>query len=164
MSFGTTSGQAAARTGEQGAIPALGQGVGNLQTSANFFNTILGGNRANTMQLLQPDITRLKEQQQGALQGASTLMPRGGGRFQTLFQQPFAVNRQLGDLFAGMRSGAAPGLAGIGGQQAGVGQAAATNLFQQDLSKQQMTNQFISQMIQAAMGSGTGLGRAAMGV
>lgn len=135
--FGPSKGESAATTAQQGAVPALGAGVSNLGTSANFFNTLLGGNRTNTMQLLQPDITRIKEAQQGALQGASTLMPRGGGRFATLFQQPFAAARQIGDLFAGIRSGAAGGLANIGGEQAQIGQTSAQNLFQNALQQRQ---------------------------
>lgn len=149
MSFGRTGGQMAAGTGEQGAIPALGQGTSNMQTGADFFKTILGGNAANTLSLLQPSINQMKEQQQGTIQAASTLMPRGGGRFATLFNQPFAANRAITDLFSGLRGQAAQALPGIGAQQAQVGQQAASNLFQQDLAKQQQLNNFIQGMYQA---------------
>lgn len=150
MSFGTSSGMSAAMGEEKGAIPALGQGVSNLQSGANFFNTLLQGNRANTMNLLQPDINRIREATQGSLQAANTLMPRGGGRFTTLFNQPFAAQQQIGNLFSGLRSGAASGLANIGGTQANVGQVAASNLFNQSLAQKQMLNQFLSQIIQGA--------------
>lgn len=149
MSFGSSGGMTAARMGEQGAIPALGQGVSNMQTGANFFNTLLGGNQANTLSLLQPSINQIKEQQQGTLQAASTLMPRGGGRFATLFQQPFAANRAVTDLFSGLRGQAAQALPGIGAQQARVGQEAASNLFSQDMAQKQLLNNFIQGMYQA---------------
>ena len=162
MSFGSSGGMMAARAGEQPAINALDQGTSNLNTAGNFFSTLLGGNQANTRALLQPDINRINESTQGALQGASTLMPRGGGRFATLFQQPFAAQQQVSNLFNGMRGQAAGGLAGIGGTQAQVGQAAASNLFNQDLAQKQMLNQFLGGLAQAAIGGGAGLAEASM--
>lgn len=146
MSFGSSGGMMAARAGEQPAINALSQGTSNLNTAGNFFSTVLGGNQANTRAVLQPDINRINESLQGALQGASTMMPRGGGRFATLFQQPFAAQQQVNNLFNGIRGQAAGGLAGIGSQQAQIGQTAATNLFSQDMAQKQMLNDFIQKM------------------
>lgn len=151
MSFGKSTGMSAATGGEQGAIPALGQGLTNIQSGANFFQTLLGGNKANTAAALQPDINRIKEATQGALQGASTLMPRGGGRYATLFDQPFQTQKQIGNLFSGMRTAAGQALPQIGGQQAQIGQTAASNLFNQDLAQKKMLNDFIQGLAQTAM-------------
>jgi len=154
--FGPSSGESAASTAQQGfGIPALGQGTTNLQTGANFFQTLLGGNKANTEALLQPDINRIRESTQGALQGVSTLMPRGGGRSATLFQQPFAAQSQIGNLFSGLRSGAAGGLAQIGGQQAQIGQTSAQNLFQNSMQQRQYHDQQMAKLAQGIFGLAT---------
>lgn len=152
MSFGRTQGEAAANTAQAGALPALGAGVNNLQSSANFFQTLLNGNQANTMAAIQPDINRIRESTQGSLQGASTLMPRGGGRFATLFQQPFQVQKQTGDLFSGLRSGAAGGLANIGGTQAQIGSENANNLFQSQMQHDQQKMGFLTNLMNDVFG------------
>lgn len=153
--FSPSAGEKQATSGEGAAIPAIGQGVSNLQTGANFFNTIMSGNRAATTALLQPDINRIREAQQGTLQGASTLMPRGGGRFATLFSTPFATNRAVTDLFSGLRSGAAGQLGNIGGMQTGLGTQAASNLFNQSLQQREMGNQMIGSILGAGLGLAT---------
>ncbi len=110
----------------------LGQGVNTVTPATNFFNTILNGNRQNTTAMLQPDINRVREAQQANLQAASTLMPRGGGRSGTLFSLPFQANSQIQSLYNPLRSQAATGLAGIGGQlaQLGLGEGGlGANLF-----------------------------------
>ena len=152
MSFGRTQGEAFANTAQAGSgVPALGQGTTNLQSGANFFQTLLGGNQANTRALLQPDINRINESTQGALQGASTLMPRGGGRFATLFQQPFAAQQQVGNLFNQARSGAAGGLANIGGTQAQIGTTNAQNLFSSQLAHDQQKMDFFNNIISSIL-------------
>lgn len=152
MSFGRTTGEAQANAAQSQALPAIGQGVQNLQSGANFFQTLLNGNQANTMAAIQPDINRIRESTQGALQGASTLMPRGGGRFATLFQQPFQVQRQTGDLFSGMRSGAGSGLAQIGAQQGQLGTTNANNLFNSQLAQNQQKMGFLTNVMNDVFG------------
>ena len=150
MSFGASGGEDAATSAQQRqGVPMLGQGASNLQSGANFFSTLLNGNQANTRALLQPDINRINESTQGALQGASTLMPRGGGRFATLFQQPFAAQQQIGNLFNQARSGAAGGLANIGGTQGQLGTTNAQNLFQNAFGQRQYFNNMIGSTIGA---------------
>lgn len=151
MSFGRSSGEQAATGAQQGALPALGQGVSNMQTGANFFNTVLGGNQANTRALLQPNINQIQEANQGALQGASTLMPRGGGRFATLFNQPFQTSRAITDLFSGLRGQAAQALPGIGQMQGQLGTTNAQNLFGNALQQRQYGNQMIGSTIGAGL-------------
>jgi len=105
----------------------LQAGTANTQAGGNFFNTLLNGNRANTTAMLAPDIQRIQGAQQGALQGASTLMPRGGGRSGTLFNLPFQGNQAIQSLYGGARSGAGSTLANLGLGQGGLG----ANLFGQ---------------------------------
>lgn len=109
-----------------GTANAYGQGLLNLGTSntnagANFFKTILGGDQAATSSLLQPNIDQIRGGQQQALQAASTLMPRGGGRSGALFNLPLQANSQIQSLFNGARSGAASALPQIGAGQTSVG-------------------------------------------
>lgn len=100
---------------------ALGTGQQTTANATNFFNTLLNGNAANTNALLQPNIQQIRNANQNSIQAASTLMPRGGARSSTLFQQPFQNNAQIGNLFTGMRSNAASGLGQIGLAQQGIG-------------------------------------------
>ncbi len=103
----------------------LNTGTNNTTAGGNFFNTILNGNRANTTAMLAPNIQQIQGAQQGALQGASTLMPRGGGRSGTLFNLPFQGNQAIQSLYSGARSGAGSTLANLGLGQGGLG----ANLF-----------------------------------
>ena len=99
----------------------LGLGQQNINSGTNFFNTLLNGNQANTTALLQPNINQIQQAQQSALQAASTLQPRGGGRSATLFSQPFAANQQIQNLFNGARTQAATTLPQIGAQEQSLG-------------------------------------------
>ncbi len=105
----------------------LQAGSNNTAAGGNYFNTLLNGNRANTTAMLAPNIQQIQGAQQGALQGASTLMPRGGGRSGTLFNLPFQGNQAIQSLYSGARSGAGSTLANLGLGQGGLG----ANLFGQ---------------------------------
>lgn len=103
----------------------LDLGMKTATPGLNFFQTLLGGNRANTTSLLAPDINRIRQAQQQQIQAVSNLTPRGGGRSGELLNLMTRPQAQIGDLFAGMRGRAAEALPQIGMQQAGLG----TNLF-----------------------------------
>lgn len=156
MSFGPTAQTSAAMTGLQsnaGKESAAGGnlldlGTGNTQAGANFFQTLLHGNQANTTAMLQPDINRIRGAQQGTLQAVSTLMPRGGGRSAELFSLPFQGNQQIQGLFNQTRAAAPQALAQIGAGQTnaganlfGLGNQANTNLGELGQRQQQLTNQ-----------------------
>lgn len=96
-------------------------GAQTTQPGVNFLNTILQGNRANTAALLQPNINDITGTQQASLRAISTLMPRGGGRYASLFGQSLAPQGQIQNLFNPMRATAATALPQIGLQQAGQG-------------------------------------------
>lgn len=156
MAFGPSGGENTATGAQSGAgVPMLGQGANNLNTAGNFFSNILNGNQADVMQQLRPSINQLRQQQQGTLQGISTMMPRGGGQFQSLFQQPWNVNSQVGSLFSGLRSGAGSALAGIGGTQGQLGTQNAQNLFQNAFQQRQYNNNMIGSTIGAGLSLAT---------
>ncbi len=117
----------------------VAQGAATAQPGINFFNTLMGGNQANTTAALQPNIDAIRQGTSGTLNAASTLMPRGGGRSGTLFNQSFAPQAQIQNLFNQGRTTAATTLPqiglqqqqlGLGQQQVGLGQqGVGTNLF-----------------------------------
>ena len=100
-------------------------GAGNVQSGANYFNTLLNGNQANTSALLQPSINQIGANNANTVSALSTLMPRGGGRSGTLFGASYAPAGQIQNLFNSARTSAAQTLPQIGLQQQGLG----ANLF-----------------------------------
>ena len=159
----------------------LNAGSGNVQAGTNFFNTLLNGNQANTTAMLQPDIDRIRGANQNTIQSLSTLMPRGGGRSGTLFNESYAPTAQIQSLFNSARSGAAGNLANIGLGQEGIGtnlfgagnQALNTstganqNLFGDAFGQRQYQNQLYGQLGQGLFGLATlpfGGGTAANGL
>lgn len=115
----TATANSSAETGQGQQL--LGQGTQAVNSGTNFFNSVLNGNRAAGAATLAPDINRIRDSNQNALQTASTLTPRGGGRTAALFSRPFAANDQVNGLYSTLRGGAAGNLAQIGQGQQGVG-------------------------------------------
>jgi hypothetical protein len=143
----------------------FGAGANTAQPAINWLNTILNGNQANTTSALQPNIDQIRQGTSATMNAANTLMPRGGGRSGTLFNQSFAPQSQIQSLFSGARNSAAQALPGIGFQQQqlglgqqgvgtnlfgignqalGVGNQANTSVGQMGLQAQQMSNQLAS--------------------
>lgn len=100
---------------------ATGAGLGNLNTSANFFKTILGGSLEATQKLLAPQTNTILKQYDNAAKTAANLAPRGGGKVSTLVGDQSAKAGAYGGALGGVLPGAAEGLAGVGKNQAGVG-------------------------------------------
>lgn len=149
--FGPSAGENVATGAMRGGVPMLGQGAGNLQSGANFFNTILSGNAANTAALLAPQLNDIRNRTQATLQSTNTLMPRGGGRFATNYSTPFAANQQIGNFFNQART-AAPGiLANIGGTQGQLGTTNAQNLFSDAMQQRQLWNNMLGSTIGAGL-------------
>lgn len=138
----------------------LASGAPNITAGTNFFNTLLGGNQANTTAMLQPNIDQIRQGNQAQIQALSTLTPRGGGRAGSLFNASYAPGAQIQNLFNGARSTAATTLPQIGLGQEGLGAnlfsignqplntAAQANSGIADIGQrqQQMTQQFWSQL------------------
>lgn len=100
-------------------------GMQTTQPGVSFLNTVLQGNRPNTAALLQPNINDITGTQQATLRAINTLMPRGGGRYSSLFGQSLQPQAQIQNLFNPLRGTAATALPQIGLQQTGQG----VNLF-----------------------------------
>lgn len=161
------------RSGDQNArgIGLMNSGGQAVQSGTNFFNTVLNGNREAGTAALAPDINRIREGNQNALQTSSTLMPRGGGRAASLFGRTFATNDAVNSLYGGVRSGAAGNLAAIGqGQQSlganlfgiansglNTGMQANANVLNYEQAQQQAMNSLWSSIGQGAAGLVTGL-------
>jgi hypothetical protein len=111
---------------------AFQSGLGPIQSGTNFFNTLLNGNAANTSALLAPSIRQIQAGNQNAIQAASALDPRGGGRSSTLFGSSYAPFQQIQSLFNGGRTSAATALPQIGTAESQLGlgeQGLGVNLF-----------------------------------
>jgi hypothetical protein len=163
--LGGVSNQATtASTAEQGlGTNLLNAGAPAVTSGTNFLNTLLNGNQANTSALLAPTVQQTQQNNQNAIQGLSTLTPRGGGRSGTLFGASYAPEGQLTNLFNNARTTAATTLPQIGLQQQGLGAnligtsnqplstaaSASGNLGSLGLQQQQLTNQ-----LYAGLGAG----------
>jgi hypothetical protein len=144
-------------------------GTGTIQPGVNFFNQILQGNQPATAALLQPNINDITSTQNATLRAINTLMPRGGGRYASLFGQSLVPQAQIENLFNPLRGQAASALPGIGLQETGQGvnlfglgnQAlqAATGanvpLMQGGLTQQQMNNQLLGGLGSGLLGLAT---------
>jgi len=110
----------------------LDRAQGAAGGAQSYFQQLLSGSPAATTSALAPDISRIRDTSQQALQSTSTLAPRGGGRSGTLFNLPFQQQAQTSGLYNMVRPMAARGLLDVGGLfgnlglgTAGVGLGAA---------------------------------------
>lgn len=147
----------------------LNLGSQPVQAGTNFFTSLLNGNRADAGAALQPSIDQIREGQQGTLQSANALMPRGGGRFSTLFGSTFSPHTQIQNLFNSIRTQAGQtlpqigaqeqqlgsGLFGLGNQALSTGVGANTGLADISQRQQQMTNQLWSSLGSGLFGLAT---------
>ena len=104
----------------------LGDASQNLGGAANFYKTILGGDRNAIMQLLSPQVSTVLSQYDNAANAVRQFAPRGGGATATLAAIPFQKAGVAGSAFQSVLPGAAAGLAGVGGQQGGLGLGATS--------------------------------------
>ena len=84
---------------------------------ANYWSSLLGGNRTSAMSALQPEVSRINEGYNQNLQAAGNLMPRGGGRSALLSQAPYERTRDITNLLQTSRPQAAQGLLQTGQAQ-----------------------------------------------
>ncbi len=109
--------------GKTGAT-ALNSGLNHIAPVANWFQTILNGNKAATLNQMQPQIQQVQGGQRTALNTANTLNPRGGGRSSTLFDLPFEAQKEIAGQYAGARAGAPAGLQGAATTEGALGASA----------------------------------------
>lgn len=165
--------------GQQG----LNSGLNHLSPVTNWFQSIMSGNKAATMNQMQPQIQQINQGQNQALQTANSLAPRGGGRSATLFDAPFNAQKQIAEQYAGARAGAPAGLqsaataegalgsaaGGLGSAYGGVGAQANNGLLNYGLNQQQQAytqaqsngglfGKLISPLLNAIPGFGPAIG------
>jgi hypothetical protein len=103
-----------------------GEGRGMLQGPANYYQTLLSGNRAAMSGAVAPAVAQLT----GTYRGATRALQHSGVRGAARDQQAGELNRQrasqIAGLTTGVQGGAATALAGLGGQALGAG-AGLTN-------------------------------------
>lgn len=138
--------------GDTGAA-GLNSGLNNLNPVANWFQTIINGNKQATLNQMQPQIQQTEGGLNTALQTNTSLAPRGGGRSGTLFDLPFEAQKQIAGSYDAARAGAPAGLqsaataqgalgssaAGAGAQFGQVGTGANNNLLNYGLNQQQQS-------------------------
>lgn len=106
-------------------LGASGLGLQTLQGPQNFYEQLLSGNPAAVTQALAPTATNLAPIYAGATNQASQGLPVGGFRAAELANLPFAQAQQVGNAALGLQPAAAQALAGLGGEQAQIGQGLA---------------------------------------
>lgn len=125
-------GQQTLNTGQQNVQSGI-QGTANAAKTVNpavdYWTKLLSGDHSKVAEALAPEIQAIQSQDAQALQQSTTMAGRGGGRTQTLQQQPFNTAAKVENLVSSARPTAAaalPGIAGLQGQLAGqVGQLGA---------------------------------------
>ncbi len=147
---GTDAGNFMKSYGTAGAT-GLNAGLNNLTPVANWFQTIMNGNKQAVLNQMQPQIAQTEGGLNTALNTASTLNPRGGGRSATLFNAPFDAQKQIAGSYDAARAAAPAGLqsaataqgalgssaAGAGAQFGNVGTQANNSLLNYGLNRQQ---------------------------
>lgn len=105
-------------------LNGLNTGLQNLTPVANWFQTIMNGNRSAVLNQLQPQIQQIQGGMNTGLQTANNLTPRGGGRGSELFQLPFEAQKDIASQYAAARAGAPAGLQSAATAEGALGASA----------------------------------------
>jgi hypothetical protein len=139
----------------QSTIPAATSG---LESSLNFFQTLLSGDRNAIAALEAPDIMNTQQQYEAARKTSDEFSPRGGGATAANEESRFSEASDIAKLFTQARSTGAAGvaslsqlLAGLGTSELGQSSTTAANTVGQLQTSQQM-----QQQQQAGLGAGIG--------
>jgi len=100
----------------------MGQGLQTLQSPIDFWSAIQSGDPTRTAQMAGPTASNIAQVYGGATDAASRGLPGGGARAATLAGLPFSQAQQVGNFMLGLLPQAAQALAGLGGEQAQIGQ------------------------------------------
>lgn len=115
----------AGNTAQQGSS-LLGQGDQNMAAPASYFSSILSGNMGQPTSAFAPEVNRIRQATQAGLQAETNLAPRGGARSSALFALPSNEESNIQGIYNQARPAAATALAGLGAQQAGLGNQASS--------------------------------------
>ena len=114
-------GASLAKTTSDTGLGLVNNAADTLNGPKSYFQSILGGDRANTTQTLAPQIAQIQQALQQALTTGSTLNARGGGRASTLASLPSTATTQINNLYDTARPAAATSLADIGSRIGSLG-------------------------------------------
>jgi len=89
-------------------------GTGALQQPANYWSSILSGNRGLMTSALAPEISRIGQGYQTAQNASAALMPRGGPSAEFNAELPFQQQRDISTLMQQARPQAASNLFNVG--------------------------------------------------
>lgn len=103
----------------------LTEGRQSLATPASYFQSILSGNMGEPTSALAPEVNRIRDATQQALQAKTNLAPRSGARSSALFAIPSTSESAIQDVYNRARPMAASGLAEVGSRQGGLGTSAS---------------------------------------
>lgn len=96
-------------------------GANNLNTAANFWNTILGGNRGAISQLIAPEVSTIQNQTNEQIQTAGQFGNRSGGTNAAQVADASAGSTAIQNLINTIFSQAPTQLASVGAEQEGLG-------------------------------------------
>lgn len=136
-------------------IPAATSG---LESSLNFFQTLLSGDRNAIAALESPDIINTQQQYESARKTADEFSPRGGGATAASEESRFSEASDIAKLFTSARSKGAEGVATISSMLANLGlgelgaSSSAANAGFQNIE----TSKENQQQQQAGLGAGIG--------
>ena len=100
----------------------IGLGTSQMQQPVNYWSSILNGNRATMTSAMAPEISRIGQGYQTALNTSTALNPRGGTSAEFNAEMPYQQQNQVSTLLQGARPEAAKNLfaAGQATTQAGT--------------------------------------------
>jgi hypothetical protein len=90
-------------------------------TVTDFLKKLLGGDRAEMMSALGPEVKTIRNQNEAATRAISQFAPRGGGRATILAEQPYNMAAQIQALLQKVRPQAATQLAEVAKTQGQLG-------------------------------------------
>jgi hypothetical protein len=94
-------------------LPMAKQAYGDVLP---YYQGILGGNRADIMSTLAPEVSTLESGYKNAAKNIGTFTPQGGGMTTLLSELPFKETGDVTNLISGARSNAASSLGALAGQ------------------------------------------------
>lgn len=113
--------QANAQQAGQSASQFLTSGKANLDTAQNFWQSIINGNQANTVQQLAGTINPIQSASRQAETSALEFMPRGGGSTEVLSQVPYQRANAVTGAITNLAAQAPNEIAQIGATESGTG-------------------------------------------
>lgn len=103
------------------AVQNMNKGNAALNTSEDFWRSLMSGNRTSILEQLAPQMAEAGQANQAATRAASELTPRGGLQASQRGAMPFAQAAGLGNAIMSMKQSAGEGLQAVGAGRLGMG-------------------------------------------